>query len=138
MQVNQMAEKKRMFVDGEEYTDLINVGDGLSEKDVVEVADGNFKRTISNGQKSVTPRECSLAILRNSPVKRKIMDWYNNNETHDVTIVSYDGHGIEFERELLTDCELSKNSRPSWEATSASQAKIDFTLLPYNSVILDA
>lgn len=138
MQKNEMADKKQFYVDGELWGDVINVGEGNSEKDTVEVANGRVKRSISNGQKSVTPRECSLAISRDASYKRMLYDWYENDEIHDVTIVSIDGHGVEFERELLQDCEISKVSRPAYDALSATQAKADFTILPYSSVTLDS
>lgn len=138
MQMNQMTDKKVVYVDGEQWGDVIAVGESFSEKDTVEAADGNFKRTLSNGQKSITTREITFAIDRESPIKEKCYSWYDNNEVHDVTIVSVDGHGDEFERELLTDCELSKTSRPAWEATSALQAKIMIIVVPYNSQILNA
>lgn len=135
MQNNRMADKRIVQVDGEEWGDIIGVGDDTSEKGSVEVGDGQNMRTITNGQKSISPRDLSLAISRNSSFKQQVEDWYENNEVHDVTIISVDGHGVEFERELLTECEIQKKTRPAYEVTSATEAKLDFTIVPFDSVI---
>jgi hypothetical protein len=136
MQQNSLAEKSIIYIDGEEIPGLIFVGETLLEKGTIEVPEFARKRIIQNGITSIPAYDLRYKIDRGTNTSKFFRDWFDNNEIKDVTVVSVDAHGEEFERTLLSGCECTKYSKPETDAANPTFAFRNITLIPWENTIL--
>lgn len=138
MQSNDMAEKKRVIIDGEELPGLVFAGELSLEKGSIEVPEFKKIRVIQNGVSKTPPQELRYKIARGTNTLKFIKDWYFNDEVKDVTIIRTDAHGVEFGRTLLPQCECFQYTEPETDAASPNYAQSTIVLLPWDVIPLDA
>lgn len=139
MQPNEMVEKKRAIIDGEEIAGLVFAGELILEKGTVEVPEFRKLRTIQNGITKYPPYELRYKLNRGTNTKEFYQTWYNDDEIKDVTIVRCDAHGTEFGRVLLSQCECLKiQLMPETDLSSPAYAQMAVTLLPWEITPIEA
>jgi len=138
MQKNDLAEKKRVYIDGEELTGLVYAGEIRLEKGTIEVPEFRKIRTIQNGISKIPPYELRYKIARGTNTLKFCQDWYDGDEVKDVTIVRTDAHGSEFARTLLEQCECHAITAPETDSASPTYAMVSIAILPYEITPLDA
>jgi len=138
MQSNDMAEKKKVIIDGEELTGLVNAGEIALEKSTIDVPEFSRIRQIQSGIIRVPMWEVTYKIARGTDTMKFIRDWYFNDEVKDVTVIRTDAHGDEFARTLLPSCECIKYTEPQFDAANPTYAQASITLLPWDVIPLDA
>jgi len=138
MQPNDLAEKKRVYIDGEEIPGLVYAGAIRLEKGTLEVPEFSRIRTIQNGISKIPPYELRYKIARGTSTLNFFNDWYNNDEIKDVTIVRTDAHGVEFARKLLSQCECHVKEDPETDSANPGYAMITVIILPFDITDLDA
>jgi hypothetical protein len=134
MQKGAMAEKKKVFIDGEEIPGLVSVQELVLEKGTIEVPEFHKIRQIQNGISRIPAVELTYKVERNSKTLKFWKDWYKKDEVHDVTIVSCDAHGVEFDRDLLPGCECNKFGRPNFDGASPTYAQLNVRIIPWDVV----
>lgn len=137
MQKNDLAEKKRILVDGEELPGLVYVGEVNREKGQIEVPEFAHTRRIQNGVTTVPPVELRYKIQRETNTRQFLLDWYNLNEEHDVTLISTDATGAEIERTLMRASECVQHSKPEYDASSPVFSQVTITIAPWDIVTID-
>lgn len=138
MQKNDMAEKKRVLIDGEERPGLVSIEPITAEKGVIEVPEFNRIRVIQNGIIKVPQFAGIYKVSRGSDTLKFLRDWFFNDEEHDVVIIRTDATGAEFARTLLPGCESIKYEEPAFDGANVTYAQVPFTLLPWDIIALDA
>ena len=138
MQPNDMAEKKRVYIDGEEIPGLVYAGELRLEKGTIEVPEFRKIRTIQNGISKIPPYELRYKISRGTNTLQFFQDWYNNDEIKDVTVVRTDAHGSEFARTLMSECECHVKADPETDSANPSYAMITVIILPFEITDLEA
>lgn len=138
MQPNDMAEKKKAIIDGEEVPGLVFAGELILEKGTLEVAEFKRIRVIQNGVSKNPPYKMRYKIARGTNTLQFFRNWYNNDEVKDVTIIRTDAHGDEFARTLMSECECIEYTEPETDASSPTYAQVSITLLPWNIEPIDA
>lgn len=128
-QKNDMALKRRLFIDGEEIPGLVEVSDLLDEEGSIEVPSFNRKGNIKDGVKMLAPLECVYKIQRDTNTQKFYHDWFIKNELHDVKIINTDGVGSEVDFWLLPDCECSKFTERAYNAGSVEFFGIGVTII---------
>ena len=93
MQINDMVEKRRVLIDGEEIPGLVFAGELKREKGRVEVPEFKRKRKIQDGIKTYPEYELRYKIARGTATLKFFRDWYNKDEVKDVTVIRTDAHG---------------------------------------------
>lgn len=137
-QRNEMAEKKKIFWDNEEIPGLVSVDEIVVEKNTIEVPSFHKIRTISNGVTKIPLIVCKYKIERGSITLDFIKDFYWNDETHDGVIIRTDGHGVEFDRDLIPGCECIRYTEPGYDAASPDYAHASATFVPWDYVPIGA
>lgn len=132
MQRNDMAEKKRLLIDGEELPGLYMVAEIAMEKGSIEVPEFKRIRVIQNGIIKIPTIQVGYKVQRNSKTLKFLRDWFFNDEDHDVTIIRTDAGGIEFARTLLTSVELLKYTEPPFDGANPTFAKMEPVLVPWD------
>ena len=138
MQPNDMAEKKRVYIDGDEIPGFVYSGELRLEKGTIEVPEFKKIRTIQNGISKIPPYELRYKITRGTNTLQFFQNWYNNDEIKDVTIVRCDAHGAEFARTLMSQCECHVKADPETDSASPEYAMITAIILPFEITDLDA
>jgi len=139
MQANEMVEKKRSIIDGEEIAGLVYAGELVLEKGSVEIPEFRKIRTVQNGITKYPPYELKYKLNRGTNTKNFFQDWYSGDEIKDVTIIRTDAHGVEFERVLLSQCECLKiQLMPESDLASPAYAQMSVTILPWEITPIDA
>lgn len=137
MQRNDMAEIKRLLVDGEELPGLTAVGDVSLEKGQIEAPENKKVRRISNGVVTIPAIEATYKLARNSETAQFLQSWFENDEVHDVTAIRADGHGVEFQRDLWQDCELVRLNKPAYDAQNPTYIQLQVTFVPWDVVSVE-
>jgi hypothetical protein len=132
MQQKDMAEKRRLFVDGSELTGLVSVAEYKLEKGTIEVPEFDKIRVIQNGVRKLQPLEAVFKIQRNSQTLKKLWDWYDNNEIHDISMERTDAHGNTFETDMFPDCECNSVNLPAFDAANPIYAQINVRFIPWD------
>jgi len=139
MQANEMVEKKRSLIDGEEIAGLVYAGELLIEKGSVEIPEFKKIRTVQNGVVKYPPYELRYKLNRGTNTRSFFQAWYANDQVKDVTIIRTDAHGTEFERVLLSECECLKiQLMPETDLASPIYAQMSVTILPWEITAIDA
>lgn len=132
MQKNDMAEKKRLLVDGEELPGLVRVAEVSVEYGELEVPEFNKTRRITNGVAAIPTIEATYKVSRDTTTLAFLKRWHAEKETHDVTVVYTDGHGVEYDRDLWPRVELSAMGRPAYEAQTPVYAQVTVRFVPWD------
>lgn len=134
MQRNDMAEKKRVLIDGEELPGLFMVGEVSMEKGSIEVPEFKRIRVIQNGIIKIPTVQIGYKVQRNSKTLAFLRNWFFKDEDHDVTIIRTDAAGVEFARTLLTGVELLKYTEPPFDGVNPTFAKCEPILVPWDLI----
>jgi hypothetical protein len=137
-QKNDLAEKKRVLVDGQEVEGLVNVAEVSFEKGTIEVPEFKRIRNIQNGVTKVPKLVLIYKIKKGAAALTFFKNWYFDDEVHDVTVIRTDATGTEFARNLHQSCECVKFAEPEYDAASPTYAKVTVDLLPYEITPLTA
>lgn len=137
MQKNDMAEKVKLLVDGEEIQGLVSIQEISLEKITIEVPEFKRIRLIQAGIDKIPLIDCTFKVTRGSSTYAKLKAWYNNDEVHDCTKVRTDAHGVEFGRTLLPGCECIKYHEPPFDAANPTYAQVQTKLLPWDVIPLE-
>lgn len=137
-QRNDLAEKKRIMIDGEEIPGLVSITEIPLEKGVIDVPEFSRIRKIQNGITTVPVVSMVYKIQRDSRSLTFFRDWYLKDETHDITVIRTDASGAEFARTLLASCECTKYVEPEFDASSPTYAKVSVDILPYEVTPIEA
>ena len=138
MAKSDQVEKKRLLVDGEELEGLIGIDEYVIEDDVVDIPGLNKVVPVRNGVKKIPPIPATYKINRNSKTLKFFQDWYNKNESKEVTIIRTDSSGNEFARELWPNTEVSKLNAPAYDAAAPVAAQVLVTFLPEDIIEIGA
>ena len=125
-----MVEKKRLNVDGNDLEGVIEVGEYVIEDTVVNVPGRKKTVPVRNGVKIIPAVPARFKITRNSKTYTLLKDWYEKNETKDVTCIRVDSAGQEFARELWPNTEIAKFHSGAYAASAPDTAQIITTFLP--------
>lgn len=132
MQQHDLANKAKLFMDGEEMPGLVNLEECISEYGEIEVGESGVKRNISNGVQTIPKPVATFKIQRNSRIMKLLEDWFFNKETHDIVLVLYDADGAEFDRFLMPGSENTLFTlTPQYDATNPTYAQKKTRFLPY-------
>jgi hypothetical protein len=138
MQRNDLAEKKKVIIDGEEIPGLVNFAEIPLEKGQLEVPEFSKIRRIQNGISTVPAIEMTYKIARDTNTLQFFRDWYFLNQEKDVTVIRTDAAGTEFARTLLPSCECVRYAEPAFDAASPTYAQVMVTVAPWDVVPIDA
>ena len=137
-QRNDVAEKKRVLIDGNEVDGLVSVSEVSWEKGTIEVPEFRKIRNIQNGIIK-TPKFTLIYKIKSSVASLTFFrSWYFNDEVHDVVIIRTDAMGTEFARDLCQACECVKFADPEYDAANPGYAKVTVDILPYELIALAA
>lgn len=138
MQRNDLAEKKRILIDGEEIPGLVNFAEIPLEKGQLEVPEFSKIRRIQNGITTVPAIEMTYKVARDTNTLEYFKNWYFENEEHDVTVVRTDAAGSEFARTLLPSCECVRYVEPAFDAANPTYAQVMVTIAPWDVIPIEA
>jgi hypothetical protein len=137
-QNNDMAEKKRVYIDGEEIKGLVSVGEIPLTKGRIEVPEFKHIRKIQNGISTMPEIPFVYKISRGTNTLQFLQDWYHKDEVKEVVLVRVDAHGDEFARTLLSECECVDYTDPETDSASPPYAQTTVVLLPFEITPLAA
>lgn len=137
-QRNDMAEKKRVEIDGEEIPGLVNFQEITLEKGQLEVPEFDRIRRIQNGIITIPAVEMTYKIARDTNTLEFFREWYYQSQQKDVTVIRTDGSGAEFARTLLQSCELVRLQEPAFDAASPTYAQVAVTMAPWEIIGISA
>ena len=130
MQTGSMAEKKRIYWDGEEIPGLVNVKEIVLEKSMIDVPSFRRIRQISSDITRVPAIEMTYETARGTKTLEFFNDFYLKSEIHQCVIVRTDAGGSEFDNLILPDCECLKLVIPDYDAAAPKYAALTVTILP--------
>ena len=128
MTKNEMALKRRIFIDTEEIPGLVETSELMDEEGSIEVPGFSRKIPIKDGVKMLAPLDCVYKIEKDTKTQKFFSDWYFNNEYHDVAVVNCDQTGEEIDRWTLRDCECKKYSERTYNAGAVEFYGVAITL----------
>jgi hypothetical protein len=132
-----MAEKVKIYIDGEEILGLVWKGERVLESGTIEVPEFRRTRIIQNGITKIPMQEMRYKIARGTSTDKFFRDWKQNDEIKDVVVVYTDAHGDEFARDMMPQCECIKLGKPEVDLATPTFAQIAVTLLPWDIIPLD-
>lgn len=138
MQKNDLAEKKKIMIDGVEIPGLLNVQEIPLEKGQLEVPEFSKIRRIQNGMSTIPAVELTYKIQRDTETLNFMKDWYLKDESKDVTIIRTDGGGVEFARTLLPQSECVRYYEPPYDAAAPTFAQVQITLCPWDVIPINS
>jgi hypothetical protein len=138
MQKGDMAEKIRLYVSGDEIPGLVNFGEIVVERGVIEVPEFKRIRNIQNGIEKLPVIECTFKVARDSKTLKLLRDWYYNDEVKDITKVRTDAHGVEFSRTLLPGCECIKYQEPQFDGANPTYAQVQTKFVPWDVIPVES
>jgi hypothetical protein len=127
-----MAEKVKVYIDGEEIAGLVNFGEIDLAVNQIQVPEFDIIRNIDSGVKTIPAVEMIYKVSRGSKTLKFFQDWFNKKETHDVSKVSTDADGVEFSRDLLPASRCVGFKRPAYDAASPTYAQVTVTIAPWD------
>lgn len=132
-----IVEKSRFKVDGEEIPGLI-ARDAINlESDVVEIP--GFDRTVptSNGVLKIPQILLTYKVNKDTKTLKFLRDWLFNNEEKNCIWERSDGTGDGFEKIDLGWCQLGSNNIPAYDAAAPVPAQIQALLLPESYDVIE-
>jgi hypothetical protein len=133
-----IAEKRIVLVDGEEWDGLVKVEPFELAQGTVEVPGRNRIIPVKNGVLKIPEINLTYKTKRDSQTYAKFLSWRDNSEFHDVTHIIIDQTGREIARELWPNCECSKVDREGYDAANPVFAQINVRLLPEDVIPIAA
>lgn len=137
-QRNEMAEKKRLLWDNEEIPGLVSVDEIVVEKNTIEVPSFSKLRTISNGVIRVPIIVATYKLVRDAITLQFFKDFHYLDQVKDGIIIRTDGHGVEFDRELIPSCECIRITDPAYDAANPDYAQFNVSFAPWDFVPIGA
>jgi hypothetical protein len=125
-----MARKVKIKAEGTELKELIKFGEINQEDISVEVPTFDRIVTILADVEKLNPIPMSFLIRRDDPTLTFLKTWREDREIKDVSVIEYDGTGTEYNRLLMSQCELGNAKIPEYAAESPTYAQVEFTLYP--------
>ena len=138
MQRNDMAEKKKILIDGVELPGLVNFQEITLEKGQIDVPEFKKIRKIQSGITTIPAVELTYKTARDTNTLQFLKNWYFDDEVHDVVVVRTDASGAEFARTLLPSCECVRYQEPAFDAASPTYAQCPVTVLPWDVIPIEA
>jgi len=125
-----MVEKKKVLYDGVEVEGLVSVSEVTLEDGIVEVP--SFNQITKIGNEITTMPEVTLTyqVKRNGSALKFFQDFHRKHQQKDVIVIRTDASGLEFARDLLSQCECTKDVTPEFDAANPTYSKIQLNLLP--------
>jgi hypothetical protein len=136
MQQNDMSDKRKLLIDGEEIAGLVNVEEMSFEEAVIEVPELSKIRNIKSGVTKIPLLTCIYKTGRDTGTFKFFKDWKDNNETKEATMIEVDASNTEFSRTLFTGVECASYTKPAYDAASPSYAQTKVILVPYDIIPL--
>ena len=136
MQTNDIARRVKLLVSDLELTDIVRVGEMNVEDITTEVPSIDKIVTVKSGVSKMPVVPITIKIRKDSSQLKFLNTWKDENEIHDVTLVNIDGHGSEYWRIILSQCELAGILLPEFDATAPVFAQAQFNLLPADVIPL--
>lgn len=134
MQNNEMVEKKKALFDREEIPGLVSVDEISEEKRSVEVPGFNKIRDVQSDITKLPQLVLKYKLENNTNTKQFFDDYFDKNETKDITIIRTDAHGVEFDRITWTQCEALTRTTPAYDAANPEYASVTMTFAPYDKI----
>lgn len=129
MQRGSLAEKKKVYFDGEEIPGLVSVKEITLEKAMIDVPAFKRIRQISSDITKVPPMELVYETARSTKTLKFWNDFYLKSEVHECVIVRTDAHGEAFDNLILPGCECIKLVIPEYDAATPKFASLTVTIL---------
>lgn len=127
-----MAEKVKIYIDGEELAGLVNFGELTIEVNQIEVPEFEITRLIDSGVRKIPAQELTYKLSRESKTLKFLQDWFFNKETHDITKVRVDAGGVEFARTLYPSSRCVSYNEPAYDAASPTYAQCKIKVAPWD------
>jgi hypothetical protein len=132
LQTSDLAEKVRLFYDGTEYNGLVKWPGITLEQGTIEVPENGAIRNITNGQVKYPILELTYKVDQSAATMKFFKSWFDNKESHDVTIIRTDASGAEFDRSIMNSVECSKYQTNAVDMGGITYAQIMVTLVPFD------
>ena len=132
------VEKIVILVDGDNLPGLISKDEGVVSYGTVQIPGLDRIVPVSNGVKSIPEIPAVFKVQRDSKTSKFLQEWFEKQETHDVTVIRTDGSGKEFERQLWPNTELSQFNGPAYDASSPVTASVSVKFLPEDIINIAA
>jgi hypothetical protein len=129
-----MAEKVRILYDGVETPGLTKYAGFTLEEGTIEVPEFSKIRNITNGIVKEPLIELTYKIARDSSTHAFFRNYFENKETHDITVIRCDRDGKEFARILLPSTECNKLTDPPFDGASPTYAQVTVGLVPWDVI----
>lgn len=136
MQKNDMAEKRRLIIEGDEIPGLVSVAEKALEDGVIEVPEFARLRRIRNGVRSIPEVEVVYKLGRDTETLEFFQSWYDDHLQLDVVEVRTDASGTEFARRLWPLTEISRFVDPVFDGAAVEYARLTVTMLPFDILFI--
>ena len=127
-----MAEKVKVWIDGEELPGLVNFGELSLEVNQIEVPEFEITRLIDSGVRKIPAQELTFKLSRESKTLKYLQNWFFDKESHDMTKVRVDAGGVEFARTLYPSCRCVGYTEPAYDAANPTYAQCKIKLAPWD------
>ena len=125
MQKNYMVKKLKLVFDGnKEYAGLAECSELKDAEGLIDVPTYGRKIPVKDGISKFEPITAKYIITRGSDTMAFFRSWKDNNEYHDVTVISTDAVGTEVSKTSLRDCECSSIVESAYNAATPTEFSI--------------
>lgn len=125
-----IVEKGRLKIDGEEIPGLI-ARDAINvESDTVEIPGFDKIVPVTNGVKKIPTILLTYKINNANQTLKFLRDWYFKNEEKTCIWERTDGTGQTIEEIDLGFCQLGSNNIPAYDAAAPVAAQVQALLVP--------
>jgi hypothetical protein len=132
MQRNDIALKRRVYIDGDEWADLVGTSKLGLEKDTIQVPEFSRIHETQNGVSKMPPIDLQYKVSKGSSTYERALNWYQQDETHDVVIFDCDASGAKVRQWLAMACECSAFDEEDYKAEAPGYYKVTIKILPYD------
>lgn len=136
MQKFQMAEKKRIYWDGDELDSLAKVDEITLTKMLVDVPGFKIIHQVSADITKMPLIGMEYVIRRDGNAYKFLYKFYEKNEVKDLVISRTDAHGDEFARTIWEACECVELVEPPYDASAPTYAKVSAKFTAYSRLRL--
>lgn len=137
-QRNDLAEKKKVMIDGVEIQGLLNVQEIELTKGELQVPEFSKIRLIQNGMTTIPAIQLTYKIQRDTGTLQFMKDWFLKDESKDITVIRTDASGAEFARTLLPQSEAVGYFEPPYDAATPTFAQVRITIAPWDVIPIEA
>jgi hypothetical protein len=138
MQTHDMAEKVRILYDGVEVPGLTKYAGFTLEEGTIEVPEFAKIRNITNGIVKEPLIELTYKTARDTNTLTFFRSFFENKESHDLTIIRCDRDGKEFARVLLPSTECNKLVDPPFDGAAPVYSQVTVGLVPWDVIKIAA